>query len=114
MWALSGAEAACCIARSLNIPQIVAAQRELTCAPVTPVSETVYLYSIHVSISSLLQVHRLNNFRGTLFYPWPQVFRPLSQRPRGGHVGFGAAPRRRAEAIWGGEMEGISNEFSAI
>ena len=27
---------------------------------------------------------------------------------RGGHVDFGAAPRRRAEAILGVEMEGIS------
>ena len=43
-----------------------------------------------------LQVRDLINFRGTLFYPWPQVFRPLGQ---GGHVGFGAAQRRRSEAI---------------
>ena len=38
-----------------------------------------------------LQVRDLINFRGTLFYPWPQVFRPLGQ---GGHVGFGAAQSR--------------------
>ena len=43
-----------------------------------------------------LQVQDLINFRGTLFYFWPQVFRPLGQ---GGHVGFGAKQRRRSEAI---------------
>ena len=49
-----------------------------------------------ISAQDGVQVRDLINFRGTLFYPWPQVFRPPGQ---GGHVGFGAAQRRRSEAI---------------
>ena len=35
----------------------------------------------------------------TCFAPWD----------RGGHVGFGAAQRRRAEVIWEGETDGFSS-----
>ena len=44
-----------------------------------------------------VQVHHLYNFRGTLFYPWPHVFRPLGQ---GGTCRF----RRRAAAPRGGNL----------
>ena len=53
----------------------------------------------------LLRVDEYILFEGHFFPRGHMCFAPWD---RGGHVGFGAAPRRRAEAIWGGEMEGIS------
>ena len=61
------------------------------------------------SNTTMVQVHQLNTFRATLFYPMATGVSPTGTG--GGHVGFGAAQRRRAEAIWGGGIERLSTIF---